>query len=83
MGEGMEYSDTDTDKDGRPEGRDIVMDGRAPVWSTSVSIGVLNDILSLEYLDSLSVRDLLVDENEGMPAKSRESGEIPRLPVWY
>ena len=82
VGDGMEYSDTETDNDGRSEGRDSVIDGRAPFWSTSVSIGVLNDMLSLEYRDSLAVRDRLV-ENEGIPERSLESGEMPRLLPWY
>ena len=54
VGEGIEYSDTDTE--GRPEGTEYDMDGRCPAWSTSVSAGVRNDALSLEYLESLSVR---------------------------
>lgn len=72
----MEYSDTDIE--GRVEGADNDIEGRAPFPSTSVSIGVLNDMLSLEYLDSVSVCDLPV-ENEGMTSRSFESGEIPRL----
>ena len=73
VGEGAEYSETDID--GRPDGIEIVMDGRAPLSSTSVSIGVRNDMLSSEYLESLSVRDLV---NEGIPSRLRGAGDKPR-----
>ena len=77
VGEGMEYSETDADNDGLPEGSDSVMEGRVPVPSISVSIGVLNDILSLEHLDSLSVRERVAVVNDGMPSSLLCSREIP------
>ena len=54
------------------------MDGRGAIWSTSVSAGVLNETLSLEYLESLSVRvrDVV---NEDIPANA---GEIDLSPRW-
>ena len=78
VGEGMEYSETETDIDGRPDVSDKDVDGRAPLLSTSVSMGVLNDMLSLEYRESLSVRDRAL-ENDGMSWCSLESGDMPRL----
>lgn len=79
VGEGIENSETETDIDGRPNGNDSVMEGRPPVTSTSVSKGVLNDISSLEYLDSLSVRErVAVVVNDGMPSTPFGSGVIPR-----
>ena len=78
VGEGMEYSETETDIDGRPDGSDSVMEGRAPLISKSVSMGVLNDMSSLEQRDSLSVRDRVAVVNEGMPSSPLNSGEIPR-----
>ena len=79
VGEGIENSDTDTDIDGRPNGSDSVMEGRPLFTSRSVSKGVLNDISSLEYLDSLSVRErVAVVVNDGMPSMLFGSGVIPR-----
>ena len=46
------------------------MDGRPVISSASVSAGVLNETLSLEYLHSLSVRDRDVLVNDGMPANA-------------